>query len=71
MLRAWREESGLALETVCGDMHRAGTPISYPWLQRLESGKTDRSPSLAILTALATYYGKNVRDLLPGAEAAS
>jgi transcriptional regulator with XRE-family HTH domain len=72
VLAAWREEAGLTRERVCSDITDLGVvSIGYIYLAKLESPTGDRTPSLGILTALAAYYGHDVRDLLAPAEAAS
>jgi transcriptional regulator with XRE-family HTH domain len=70
LLAAWREESGLSRERVCADLTDQGDRIGYIWLAKLEKG-VGGPPSLGLLTALANYYGHDVRDLFTPAEAAS
>lgn len=71
VLRAWREDAGLKRERVCSDLQSTGVKLSLNWLAQLEGGIAPGNPSLVLLTALAGYYGKDIRDLLPGTAAAS
>lgn len=57
VLRAWRLESGHTPEQVC-----VGVPVSYPNLRGIEDGTRTRL-SVALLTRLAEFYGRDVREL--------
>ena len=66
-LRTWREDAGQTLTQAA-----AGLGISYPWLVKLETGKSD-PPRLDTLDMLARYYGHGLAELFPAepAQAAS
>jgi transcriptional regulator with XRE-family HTH domain len=55
-LRAWRDETGLRLETVAD---RSG--VSYPYLRALED--QGGNPSGAVCAAVAAVYGKPLAEL--------
>jgi transcriptional regulator with XRE-family HTH domain len=66
LLRAWRVQTGQTPTQAA-----AAIGISQTWLSRLETGNGDRNPSIATLDRAARYYGHDVRELFPPAEAAS
>jgi transcriptional regulator with XRE-family HTH domain len=70
-LKSWREDAGLSRERVCADLEERGTPVSFSWLMALENGSAQRSPSLAILSALAGYYRRDLSELFARRAAAS
>jgi transcriptional regulator with XRE-family HTH domain len=67
-LRAWREDAG---QTITDAASALG--ISYPWLLKLETGKSEPPPRLDTLDMLARHYGHELAELIPAeaAEAAS
>lgn len=70
-LKSWRESAGLSRERVSADMRDRGTPISFSWLAHLENGTAPDNPSLAILGALADFYGRELAELFTAERAVS
>lgn len=60
-LRAWRLESNFTPEQVC-----VLARVSYPYLRGIEDG-IRTGPSIALLTRLASVYGRDVRELFTDA----
>jgi transcriptional regulator with XRE-family HTH domain len=59
VLRRWRLEAGVKPELVCV---KAG--LSWPYLRALEDRRTyARHPSLALLTRLAEFFGRDITEL--------
>ena len=59
LLRTWREDAGQTITEAA-----AACGMSYPWLVKLETGKSD-PPRLDTLDLLARHYGHELAELFP------